>query len=42
MDGGFDTGPGEQQRRSSSMGLGSLAGGGGMGGMGGMSVNPNQ
>jgi len=31
----------EQQRRASSLGLGSLAGSG-MGGVGGMSVNPNQ
>lgn len=31
----------EQQRRASSLGLGSF-GGGGLGGMGGMSVNPNQ
>jgi hypothetical protein len=39
LGGGFDVG--EAQRRASSLGLGSLAGGGGLGGMG-MSVNPNQ
>ena len=38
LGGGFDVG--EAQRRASSLGLGTLAGGG-LGGMG-MSVNPNQ